>query len=79
MEENTQTEKFLKETNTQIKITFKGFEVFPAFDDERVRPVYFVSLYRNRQRFSFQFGDSEYNMRHHIDLTPYDILACLTK
>ena len=56
-EYNKQTEKFLKETNTEFKAEFIKNGLY--FDgDKEPRDIYEITLKRGEREFKFKFGQS---------------------
>jgi hypothetical protein len=71
-----QAEKFMKDTKTTMKAVLADHA--PYFDDDKnVWDIWRVTLRRHGKSFSFRFGQSIATLGQ--DLTPYDVLACLTK
>lgn len=73
-----QAKDFLSKHETTLTMKFlKRDRYFDA--DETTRNIYFITISRNGDAFSFKFGDSVHNSNHKIKPTAYDILACLQK
>lgn len=71
-----QAEDFMKNTGTKIKIDYLKYD-YHFVDDKEMRDIYRITLSRNGERMSFNFGQSISNRG--IEPNAYDVLACLTK
>ena len=69
---------FLKKTNVTLKMKFLKYD-FYFYNDKEKRNIYKITLKREKQNYSFTFGQSIANTKKGIKPTAYDILAALIK
>lgn len=72
---------FLIESGTPMEYIRLGTVIGFPFDktDKNKHTKYRIILSRGEKSYDFPFYDSSYNYKNKIDLTPYDVLACLEK
>ena len=77
-EYNKQTEKFLKETNTEFKAVFLK-NSFHFEGDKETRDIYEITLKKGDREYKFKFGTSIRDTEKGIKPTAYNVLSCLQK
>lgn len=75
-----QAEKFLKDTDTEMTVTFLKNDRHFA-DDTEYRDIYKIIFKRGKVAEIIKFGQSISNSQHNHRIEPnaYDVLTCLTK
>jgi len=76
-EYDKQTEKFLKDTDTEFKAEFLKND-FHFQDDKETRDIYLITLKRGEREFKFNFGQSLNNSDGETKPSAYDVLSGLT-
>jgi hypothetical protein len=69
---------FLYRERITCGIVFDGIKLHKEWDDE-VRACYKITLKKDENEYTFQFGQSIYNTERKVAPTALDVLYCLNK